>query len=72
MRYKGKYVAQVTINFDVKVNDRMRPFDEMKSMIENDLTPELKKIIREDFFDDEVGSTEVEQLQADLRKEDDE
>ena len=72
MRYKGKYVAKVTINFDVKVNDRMRPFEEIKHIIENDVTPAIKQIIEKYSIDDELGTAEVEQLQADLRKEADE
>ena len=66
MRYKGKYVAQVTINFDVDVNKRMRPFDEIKRSFEHELTPELERIIREDFFLDGISSVEVVQMQAEL------
>lgn len=66
MKYKGKYEAKVTINFDVKTTDNMRPIDEIKDMIMNELTPELKKIIEEYVCDNEIGTVHVDQLFADL------
>lgn len=66
MRYKGKYEAKVTINFDVEITDKMRPIDEIKDMIMNELTPELKKIIEEYVCDNEIGTVHVDQLFADF------
>lgn len=71
MIYKGKYLANVAIEFEVKADDHMRPFDEMKQLFEHELTPELERIIRYEFLDDETDgcSVKVIQLQAELWKE---
>ena len=66
MRYKGKYEAKVTINFDVKTTDEMRPIDEVKNMVVSELTPELKMIIEKYICDNEIGTVHVDQLFADF------
>lgn len=70
MRYKGKYEAKVTIDFDVKTTDKMRPIDEIKDLIMSELTPELKRIIEEYICDNEIGTVHVDQLFADLCEDD--
>lgn len=69
MRYKGKYVARVTIDFNIKPDDCMRPFDVMKKMLVNEVTPALYALLMQDFMDDRMGTLEVEQMQAELWKE---
>lgn len=69
MMYKGTYVAKVTIDLNIKPNDRMRPFDVIKKMLVNEFTPALYAVIMQEFMDDEMGVLEVEQLQAELWKE---
>ena len=48
--YKGKYVAKITIDFNIKPNDRMRPFDVMKKMFVNELTPALYAVIMQEVM----------------------
>lgn len=74
MKYKGKYLANVAIDVEIKPDgDRTRPFDEMKKLFEHELTPELERVLRKEFYDDEITSAlEVVQMQAELWKEDEE
>jgi len=69
MKYKGKYLANVAIDFEVTVNDRMRPFDEMKQLFEHELTPGLEWVIREEFLSGVTATLQVVQMQAELWKE---
>ena len=68
MRYKGQYIAQVIINFDIDANQpNLKPFDAMRQGIVEQFTPELKHLI-EDAALDENATCEVNQLYADLYK----
>ena len=62
MKYKGKYLANVAIDFAVTVKDHMRPFDDMKQLFEHELTPELERVIRAEFFSGETETIQVVQM----------
>lgn len=69
MKYKGKYLANVAIDFEIAVNDRTRPFDKIKKSLEYEFTPALQEQLKDELFSDEIVSLEVVQRQAELWKE---
>ena len=63
-RLKGRYVAQVIIEFDDEyVSGDMLPFDEISDRFKNTMTPALRELIQ-----DETGATKVtvDQQYADI------
>lgn len=67
MRYKGKYVAQIVIDFDIlKKGTRMRPFEEIKKKtIDGELTDAIKDVVVGEIIDD-CGTVTVTQQYADM------
>ena len=66
MRYKGKYVALIEIDFDIKRSEGMLPFEEIKKKtVGGELTDEIKDVIRGELIDD-YGTITVTQQYADM------
>jgi hypothetical protein len=66
MRYKGKYVAQIVIDFDIEKSERMLPFEEIKKKtVGGELTDDIRDVIREEIIDD-YGTITVTQQYADM------
>lgn len=66
MRIKGRYVAQIEINFDFKYKSSMRPFEEIKeNIVHGELTDAIKDVIVGEIADD-YGSVTVTQQYADM------
>ena len=69
MKIKGRYVAQVVIDFDFdpeKAGTKL-PFEEMcKMMASGELTEDLQKMVEEEFFDERLGTLTVDQMEANL------
>lgn len=66
MRYKGKYVALVEIDFDIEKSEGMLPFEEIKKKtVGGELTDEIKDVIRGELIDD-YGTVTVTQQYADM------
>ena len=63
-RIKGKYVATVEINFDFEENEKYLPFEEIKTNIEEGLTPILRELIQDEVTRD-IATFEVRQQYAD-------
>lgn len=73
MRIKGKYVAEITITFDAKVDyDDGVDFETMKKTFCEETTPELKEMLCEEFFGlpPKMGNVEVRQVSAELHEVD--
>ena len=72
LKYEGKYVAKVTIDFAIpEVAAGMIPFEKMRDMIENQLTPTLTAMVKDEFGG--LGETlvTVDQESAELHKAED-
>ena len=66
MRYKGKYVALVEIDFDIEESKGMLPFEEIKKKtIGGELTDAIRDVIR-GFVIDDYGTIAVTQKYADM------
>ena len=68
MRYKGRYVAQIVIDFDIlkREGTRMPPFEEIKKkMIDGELTDAIKDVVVGEVIDD-YGTVTVTQQYADM------
>lgn len=66
MKYKGKYVALIEIDFDIEKSERMLPFEEIKKKtVGGELTDEIKDVIRGELIDD-YGTVTVTQQYADM------
>ena len=68
MRYKGRYVAQIVIDFDVLVRKGivMLPFEEIKKKtIDGELTDMIKDVVGGEILDD-YGKVTVTQQYADM------
>lgn len=66
MRYKGKYVALIEIDFDIEKQKGMLPFEEIKKKtVGGELTDEIKDVIRGELIDD-YGTVTVTQQYADM------
>jgi hypothetical protein len=68
MRYKGRYVAQIVIDFDIlkQKGTRMRPFEEIKKKtIDGELTDAIKDVIVGEIIDD-YGIVTVTQQYANM------
>ena len=63
-RIKGKYVATVEIKFDFEENEKYLPFEEIKTNIEEGLTPILRELIQDEVTRD-IATFEVRQQYAD-------
>ena len=63
-RIKGKYVATVEINFDFEENEKFLPFEKIKTKIEEELTPFLRELIKDEVAED-IATVEVSQQFAD-------
>ena len=70
MRYKGKFVAKVTINVDVDANDpNIRPQKEIeKSLNDGEIFEAMKELISNELRQD--GTVEIEPLVSEWRIED--
>ena len=62
-RIKGKYVATVEINFDFEEIEKFQPFEEIKTNIEEGLTPLLRELIQDEVAED-IATAEVSQQLA--------
>lgn len=69
MRYKGKFVAKVTINVDVDANDpNIRPQKEIeKSLNDGEIFEDMKELISNELRQD--GTVEIEPLVSEWRIE---
>ena len=67
MRYKGRYVAQIVIDFDIlKKGTRMLSFEEIKKKtIDGELTDAIKDVVVGEIIDD-CGTVTVTQQYADM------
>ena len=63
-RIKGKYVATVEINFDFEESEQFLPFEEIKTNVEDELTPILRELIQDEVPED-ICTIEVRQQCAD-------
>ena len=61
---KGKYVATVEIKFDFEENEKLLPFEKIKTKIEEELTPFLRELIKDEVAED-IATAEVRQQYAD-------
>lgn len=70
MRYRGKFVAKVTINVDVDANDpNIRPQKEIeKSLNDGEIFEAMKELISNELRQD--GTVEIEPLVSEWRIED--
>ena len=67
MRYKGRYVAQIEIDFDFKRTEEMLPLEEIKEKTFGGwLTDEIKDVIEGEIMDNRYGKTTVTQQYADM------
>lgn len=70
---KGKYVAQVEIDFNFERKDNMFSFEKMREgVVGGSLTNALKELILDDAVDDSFCEVNVTQMYADLYEIDDE
>lgn len=69
MRYRGKFVAKVTINVDVDANDpNIRPQKEIeKSLNDGEIFEAMKELISNELRQD--GTVEIEPLVSEWRIE---
>lgn len=68
MRYKGRYVAQIVIDFDIleQKGAGMLPFEEIKKKAtDGELTDAVRDVIAEEVIDD-FGTVTVTQQYADM------
>jgi hypothetical protein len=66
MRYKGRYVAQIVIDFDILEQKGMLPFEEIKKKtIDGELTDAIKDVVVGEIIDD-CGTVTVTQQYADM------
>lgn len=68
MRYKGRYVAQIVIDFDIleQKGTRMLPFEEIKKKtIDGELTDAIKDVVVGEIVDG-YGTVTVTQQYADM------
>jgi hypothetical protein len=68
MRYKGRYVAQIVIDFDIleQKGIGMLPFEEIKKKtIDGELTDAIKDVVVGEVIDD-YGTVTVTQQYADM------
>lgn len=64
---KGRYVAQVTIDYEVKEDmPGLLPFETLKDVVQNQTTDAIKAMLEDEMG--EVGKITVEQQYADLWK----
>lgn len=66
MRYKGRYVAQIVIDFDILEQKGMLPFEEIKKKtMDGELTDAIKDVVVGEVIDD-CGTVTVTQQYADM------
>ena len=66
MRYKGRYVAQIELDFDVLKQEGMLPFEELKKRITGgELTNVIKEVIVDEIFGD-YGTVTITQQYANI------
>ena len=66
MRYKGKYVALVEIDFDIEKIEGMLSFEEIKKKtVGGELTDDIRDVIKGEVIDD-YGTVTVTQQYADM------
>ena len=66
MRYKGKYVALVEIDFDIEKIEGMLSFEEIKKKaVGSELTDCIRDVIKGEVIDD-YGTVTVTQQYADM------
>lgn len=68
MRYKGRYVAQIVIDFDIleQKGIGMLPFEEIKKKVTNgELTDAINDVVVGEIIDD-YGTVTVTQQYADM------
>lgn len=73
MRIKGRYVAQIEIDLDAKMQEYMLPFEEIKKkMVDGELTDKIRDLVFGEIIED-FGTVTVTQQYADIYEvEDDE
>ena len=67
-RYVGRYCAHVSIDFDIKGDlEGLKPFEEMRQGIREELTPMLREMIVDELaLDEEKAQVKVIQMTGDL------
>ena len=66
MRYKGRYVAQIEIDFDIEKNEGMLTFEEIKKKtVGGELTDAISDVIVGEVIDG-YGTVTVTQQYADM------
>ena len=66
MRYKGRYVAQIVIDFDIGKQEGMLPIDVIKKKaMDGELTDAIRGVVADEVIDD-FGTVAVTQQYADL------
>ena len=72
MRYKGRYVAQIMIDFDIEKREGVLPFDVVKKKVtDGELTDAIRDVVVDEYIDDS-GTVTVTQQYADLYEVEDE
>ena len=72
MRYKGKYVAMVEMDFDIEKQKDMLPFDAIKKKtMDGELTDALRDVIVDEVIDDYATVTVTQQYADMYEVEDD-
>ena len=66
MRIKSRYVAQIVIDFDIKKQEGMLPFGEIKKKtVDGELTDAIRDVVVGEVIDD-YGTVTVTQQYADI------
>ena len=66
MRIKGRYVAQIVIEFDYEKEEGMLPFGEIKKkVVDGELTNAIRDVVIDEVIDD-YGTVAVTQQYADM------
>ena len=66
MRIKGRYVAQIVIEFDCEKEEGMLPSEEIKKrVVDGELTDTIKDVVYGEIIDD-YGTVTVTQQYADM------
>lgn len=73
-KYKAHYKAELTINFSVPDDiPGLLPFEELKQMVENNLTNSIENIIYDEIFEPQMEwALILKEYAADVWREDDE
>ena len=65
MRIKGRYVAQIVIDFDIKKQEGMSPLGELRKTVDGELANAIRDVVIGEIMDG-YGTVTVTQQYADL------